>query len=539
MKKLILVACLAVAASACANASGGAPAVNRAVVAVEGGSISGALATGTDDIWSYKGIPFAAPPVGDLRWRPPAPVVPWQSVRDATHFSRACLQARREEGSFYGQIVDQMGEDCLYLNIWTAAQPTDHRPVMVWIHGGGLTSGHGAEATYDGTSLAKRGVVLVTINYRLGPLGYLAHPLLSAESEHHASGNYGTLDQIAALKWVQNNIAKFGGNPQQVTIFGESAGSWSVNHLVATPLAKGLFQRAIGESGGAFGSFATAYPKAQVESSGEDFAKKLLGGDVAPTVAAMRAKSGEEVMAVRTEGRRAAPNVDGWVFPDTIYNIFANGQQNNVPVIVGSNADEGATLGAARAAMTAADFVKSSRETYGRMADEFLKLHPASSVPEELMASRIQSYTDISFGWEMRTWARMMHTSSSPAYLYFFSRVPPGPDAHQNGAFHAGEIIYVFDNLGKSPWPYANREYADVDRQLSNTMASYWVNFAKTGNPNGAGLPEWPVYTAESDTLMEFGDTTHVSSGVRRDRLDFVDRYYADQRSKAKGTSHD
>lgn len=266
MKRLILMALVTVAASSCANVSGGARPEGRAIVAVEGGSISGALVAGTDSEWSYKGIPFAAPPVGDLRWRPPQPVVPWQGVHDATHFSRACLQALRQAGSFYGQIVDQMGEDCLYLNVWTAASAAEQRPVMVWIHGGGLTSGHGAEATYDGTALAKRGVVLVTINYRLGPLGYLAHPLLSAESDHHASGNYGTLDQIAALRWVQSNIAKFGGDPHQVTIFGESAGSWSVNHLMATPLAKGLFHRAIGESGGAFGMFATAYPKAEVET---------------------------------------------------------------------------------------------------------------------------------------------------------------------------------------------------------------------------------------------------------------------------------
>jgi para-nitrobenzyl esterase len=539
MKRLILTALVALTAGSCANAAGDVRPDNRALVVVDGGSIAGAVVPGTDSVWSYKGIPFAAPPVGDLRWKPPQPVVAWQGVHEATHFSRACLQPLRQDGSFYGQIVDQMGEDCLYLNVWTAAPPVEHRPVMVWIHGGGLTSGHGGEATYDGTALAKRGVVLVTINYRLGPLGYFAHPLLSAESEHHASGNYGTLDQIAALTWVQKNITKFGGDPQQVTIFGESAGSWSVNHLMATPLAKGLFQRAIGESGGAFGSFATAYPRADVEGAGAAFAQKLLGDGVAPSLAAMRAKSGEEVMAVRSEGRRAAPNVDGWVFPDTIYNIFVAGHQNNVPVIVGSNADEGATLGAGRGTTTAADYVKSVRETYGKMADEFLTLYPTSGAAEPMMTSRIQSYTDLSFGWEMRTWARMMRTSSSNAYLYFFSRVPPGPDAKQNGAFHASEIIYVFDNLGKSPWPYANREYTEVDRQLSKTMSSYWLNFAKTGNPNGEGLPEWTAYSAESDTLMEFGDTTHTSSGVRRERLDFVDRYYSDQRSKAKSTSHD
>src|SRR5262249_47565072 len=221
---------------------------DRGIVTVEGGRISGAPVVGTDGVWSYKGIPYAAPPVGRLRWRPPESVAKWEGVRDATKFAPACMQAHRAgDGpiadiiAFYGLNLDRMSEDCLYLNVWTAAEPGASAPVMVWIHGGGLTAGYGGEATYDGTALAKRGVVLITINYRLGALGYLAHPSLSAESEHHASGNYGTLDQIAALRWVQQNVAAFGGDPGRVTIFGESAGSWSVNHLVASPLAKGLF----------------------------------------------------------------------------------------------------------------------------------------------------------------------------------------------------------------------------------------------------------------------------------------------------------
>ena len=500
------------------------------MVAVDGGKVSGTPTAGGEGVWIYKAIPFAAPPVGELRWRPPQPVVSWEGVRDATHFAPACLQTRRAEDSFYGQIVDQMSEDCLYLNVWTAARPDDRAPVMVWIHGGGLTSGHGGEATYDGTALAKRGVVLVTINYRLGPLGYLAHPLLSAESAHHASGNYGTLDQVAALAWVQKNIARFGGDPGRVTIFGESAGSWSVNHLMATPLAKGLFHRAIGESGGGFGSFGTAYAKAEMEAAGEQFVKALLGSDTAPSVKALRSKTGEEIMAVPREGRRFSPTVEGWVFPQTIYNIFAAGAQNNVPLIVGSNADEGASLGGGgRGPMTVADYGKYARDTYGRLADVFLTTYPASSDAAAL-AGRIGSYTDQSFGWEMRTWARMMDTVKSDAYLYFFSRVPPGPDAGRTGAFHAAEIIYVFDNLGKSPYTYANRAYDDTDRKLSHLMAAYWVNFAKTGNPNGEGLSAWPVYTREADAALELGDTVQVRSGIRKDRLDFMDQYYAGQR---------
>jgi para-nitrobenzyl esterase len=528
MKRTLVMIVAAVGLSGCAGPAATVASADRAVVAVEGGRVSGAQVG--EGVWAYKAIPFAAPPVGNLRWRPPQPFVAWDDVRDATRVAAACLQTRRAEGSFYGQIVDRMDEDCLYLNVWTAAQPTDRAPVMVWIHGGGLTSGHGGEVTYDGTALAKRGVVLVTINYRLGPLGYLAHPLLSAESEHHASGNYGILDQIAALRWVQKNIGTFGGDPGRVTIFGESAGSWSVNHLMATPLAKGLFHRAIGESGGGFGSSGTAYPKADAEAIGEKYAKALIGSEAVPSLDALRAKAGADVIASRGIGRFAA-NVDRWVLPDTIYNIFASRAQSNVPVIVGSNADESATLGGAgRTPITAAEYRQNARKTYGSLADAFLKTYPAASDADTVPA-RIASATDQTFGWEMRTWARMMETVSSKAYLYFFSRVPPGPDAPRNGAYHAGEIVYVFGNLGKSPYPYANQSYADVDRKLSDTMTSYWVNFVKTGNPNGAGLPEWPAYSREGDRSLEIGDTVQVRSGLRKDRLDFMDRYYADRRA--------
>jgi para-nitrobenzyl esterase len=510
---------------------------DRAVVGVEGGQVAGAEVSG---VWTYKGIPYAAPPVGTLRWRPPQPVVHWEGVRAATAFAPACVQAHRPADAyfsdiiaFYGLNIDRTSEDCLYLNVWTAAAAGARAPVMVWIHGGGLTAGHGGEPTYDGTALAKRGIVLVTINYRLGPLGYLVHPLLAAESEQHASGNYGTLDQIAALKWVQQNIAAFGGDPGRVTIFGESAGSWSVNHLVATPLAKGLFQRAIGQSGGGFGSFGSAYTKQELEAAGEQFAKSLLGPDVKPSLDALRAKTGAEIMSVSQPVARVSPNVDGWVFPDTIYNIFAAGRQNKVPVIVGSNADEGASLGAAGPrGVTLAEYRKTARETYGSLADEFLKAYPASNDAEAL-AGRIQSYTDQAFGWEMRTWARMMETVSSNTHLYFFSRVPPAPDGRKFGAFHAAEIIYVFDNLGKSPAPYANRAYDDTDRRLSQQMASYWVNFATTGDPNGPGLPPWPLFTTPGDEALEFGDAVQVRKGIRKDRLDFTDRFYALQRGRA------
>jgi para-nitrobenzyl esterase len=524
-KSLFLVIC-AVALSACTGpAATGTAASDQAVVDVEGGALTGAQIGG---VWVYKGIPFAAPPVGSLRWRAPQPVVAWQGVRDATRFASACLQRLREGGtaSFYGQIVDRMDEDCLYLNVWTTQAPEARAPVMVWIHGGGLTSGHGAEATYDGSALAKRGVVLVTINYRLGPLGYLAHPLLSAESEHRASGNYGTLDQIAALRWVQQNIARFGGDPGRVTIFGESAGSWSVNHLMATPLANGLFHRAIGESGGGFGSFGSVISKIEAEAIGENFAS-AVGGDTTPrSLDVLRAKTGDELM--KPQVGRLAANIDGWVFPDGIYDIFAAGKQHDVPVIIGSNADEDASLGG-RTPTTLAEYKKAAGE-YGPLASAYLKTYPASNDAEATIA-RIASQTDQNFGWEMRTWARMMETVSSKAYLYFFSRVPPGPESPRRGAYHAAEIVYVFGNLGKSPYPYANRSYDDVDRKLSTLMVSYWINFAHNGHPNGDGLPTWPAYARASDEALEFGDTVQVRKGVRSARLDFMDQYYGKRRS--------
>ena len=529
---IAVVACLSGCTGSDAAGDASDAVVDPGVVAVTGGLVSGVSIDETD-VRSYKGIPFAAAPVGALRWRPPQPVAPWDGVRDSTAFGPACLQPLREVGSFYGQIVDEdeMNEDCLYLNVWTAAQPEEQKPVMVWIHGGGLSSGHGGEATYDGTALAQRGVVLVTINYRLGPLGYLAHPLLVAESEHDASGNYGTLDQVAALRWVRDNIAAFGGDSGRVTIFGESAGSWSVHHMVATPPANGLFHRAIGESGGGFGSFGTAYSRSEMETVGTTFADTLLGPDAPVSLEALRSKSGEEVMALPRDGGRYSPNVNGWVFPDTIL-IFARGEQNDVPVIVGSNADEDATLGGGRLEpMTVADYHAYARRTYGELAERFLETYPAQT-DADTVSARIAAGTDQRFGWEMRTWARMMERAPSNAYCYFFSRVPPSPAADRNGAFHAGEIIYVFDNLGKSPYPYANQDYDDTDHHLSNVMASFWVNFATTGDPNGEGLPRWPAYTREADELLDFGNTVQVRSGVREDRLDFMDTYYAQQRGE-------
>ncbi len=499
------------------------------VITVDGGQVTGAPSALGAEVQVYRGLPFAAPPVGDLRWRPPQPVVGWDGVRDATVAAPACVQNVRPPG-FYDPGVDAVAEDCLYLNVWAGVEPDARAPVLVWIHGGSLTVGHGADVAYDGTALARRGAVVVTINYRLGVFGYLAHPLLSAESDHGASGNYGTLDQVAALGWVQRNIASFGGDPDRVAIFGESAGSWSVNHMMATPLARGLFQGAIGESGGGFGSVGHARPKTENEAAGERFVEALVGTET--SLDAMRATSADEVIGASFPATRAT--VDGWVFPDTIYNIFAAGQQHDVPVIIGSNADEGTMFTPPPASVDA--YQEGVRRQYGDFADEFLTTYPAESV-EEAWQSQVAIMTDATFSWEMRTWARMMETVSSPAYLYYFSRVPPAPEgddfAHY-GAYHTAEIPYVFDNFGVSPSVHANRAWDETDRGLSDTLASYWINFAATGDPNGPGLPEWPVFDPDADEALEFGDTIEVRGGIRKARVDLFDRYYAAQRDAAR-----
>ena len=512
----------------------GAPAAAQsagATVTVEGGQLAGAPSALGEEVMAFRGVPFAAPPVGELRWRPPQPAAAWDGVRDATEAEPACIQNEipAEVQTFYNAGVDRMSEDCLYLNVWTAAEADDSAPVMVWIHGGGLAIGNSADITYDGTRLAQRGVVLVTINYRLAALGYLAHPLLSGESEHGASGNYGTLDQVAALGWIQRNIAAFGGDPSRVLIFGESAGSWSVNHMMATPLARGLFHAAIGESGGSFGSMGRAQGKADIEAAGESFVEALLGDGVTPSLEAMRGASADEILAVAPELVVSAAAVDGWVFPDTVYNIFAAGEQHDVPVIVGSNADEMSILGGTAGAETLEQFRETTRAQYGEHADAFLETFPAST-DEEAQQAFVAGGTDATFGWEMRTWARLMETVSSPAYLYFFSRIPPAPDAELYGAYHTAEIPYVFDNFGVSPHPYANRDYTDTDRLLSDILASYWVNMAATGNPNSEGLPEWPAYDPEADAALHIDDTITVEQGIRKERLDFFDRFYAAQR---------
>lgn len=494
---------------------------DNGTVRVDGGVISGTVA---DGVRSFKGIPFAAPPVGDLRWKPPQPVAAWQGVRKCEVFGPVCPQSPYPASSMYYSPPQPQSEDCLYLNIWSAAKAGDKRPVMVWIHGGALTRGSGSTRTYDGTAFAKKGVVLVTLNYRLGPFGYLAHADLTSESPQHSSGNYGVLDQIAALKWVQKNIAAFGGNPNNVTIFGESAGSWSVNVLVASPLARGLFHRAIGESGGTFGPMTHLNEDRDKLPSAEKVGAAFAKAAGADSIKALRQVPAEKIVDVFNndpEGKkfRSQPNVDGWALPDEIRNIFAQKKHNDVPVIVGSNANEMTTLTAPDLVpKTMAEYRTRIQSQYGEATTEFDVVYPAKN-EADIASAYLGNLRDVAFTLQMRTWARMTVNGRSKAYLYFFSHVPPNPRSKYLGAYHAGEIAYVFNNLNKT-----NPLLADVDQKLSDMMSSYWVNFATTGNPNGAGLPKWTPYDRESEPYLDFGDSVQIRNHLLKEQLDFIEQ---------------
>ncbi len=520
-------------------ASADAPAALGEIVSVAQGELEGReLPSG---VLSFKGIPYATPPVGDLRWRAPQPVEAWEDTRPAAVFSPSCWQPLSPEGAFYGEVEVLRDEDCLYLNVWTSADSADAaHPVMVWIHGGGLQTGSGSTVLYDGENFASRGVVLVTINYRLGPMGFLAHPELSAESSPASSGNYGILDQIAALRWINDNIAAFGGDPSRITIFGESAGSWSVNYLTASPLAAGLFQRAIGHSGGIFWPM----PELSGDQSAESIGTSLAESHGVDGLAGLRALSAEQIYEQPTQDGANlpfVPNVDGWVFPTDLHTIFATGQQNDVDTIVGFNADEGTALFAPPGPMPVADYQAWLQAEYGEFADEFLAAYPATNADEARVAL-YENMADRFFAWQMRTWARLQtEHGSKPVWQYFFTRVPPWDRAEEFGSYHAAEILYAFDNFAKSKelreeWGDSgtgafNHAWEEVDHELARTMSSYWINFATTGDPNGEGLPQWPAYDPSTDQLLELGDTVEVRSEVWKDKLDVFDRYYESLRS--------
>ncbi len=494
-----------------------------APVRVTGGQITGTT-TADGDVQIFKGIPFAAPPVGELRWKAPQPVVPWSGVRKCEQFGPSPMQGSPAPfGPWSAEYLipkEPISEDCLYLNVWSGAKSVKEKrlqkrlPVLVWIYGGGFSSGGSGVPIYDGEAMARKGIVFVSLNYRVGPFGFLAHPELTKESGRNASGNYGLMDQIAALRWVQQNIAAFGGDPANVTIAGQSAGSMSVNCLVASPLAKGLFTKAIAESGA---NLTRSQPLLQ---QAEESGVKLTQALGAQSLAELRAKPTDEILKQAQDIRgltRPGPIVDGYVLPQSVSQLFAAGKQNPVTLLTGWNEDEGMAFGPPK---NAADYRKQAEQQYGTNADTFLRHYPSATDAE---AARTQ--TDVSrdqiFGVQNYAWANWQSEQSRPVYVYRFTRKLPatGQYAHY-GAFHTGEVAYAYDNLR-----FIDHELRPLDRtddELARVMSTYWANFIKTGNPNGAGVPQWPAYTTKDKAIVVLGDQVRASTLSDAARLDFL-----------------
>ena len=477
----------------------------------------GALAVPKPDhsgVRVYKGIPYAAPPVGEMRWRPPQPVRPWDRVRSASAFGSNSLQ-----GVVFDDIdptICGVSEDCLFLNVWTPAEPggSERLPTMVWIHGGGFVVGSGSEARYDATRLAQRGIVAVTLNHRLNALGFLAHPELTAESADGASGNYGMLDLVAALGWVKRNIAAFGGDPDQVTIAGESAGSEAVSALMASPLAKGLFARAIGESGAMFATPSRApAPLDKAEAAGAAFMRKVG----ARNLAELRAAPAEAILAA-APGLGYRPIIDGLFLPKTPAQIFAAGEQADVPLMAGWNKDEGFNFTLLQGDDARRPYAEIVRKLFGAHADAALRRYPGGSPALDKASARALG-GDLTIIHSTWSWIdAQKRYGRAPIFRFRFNRCPLTPEgwfgersSRDAGAFHAGEILYVFDNLDVFSWPID-----EADRALAKTASSYWLNFIKTGDPNGPGLPAWPSFRDAAAPVMALD--APAAAGPEQDR---------------------
>lgn len=472
-----------------------------------------------NDLTVYRGIPFAAPPVGDLRWRAPQPHAKWAGVRPATAFAADPYQ---------GDGKGNVSEDCLYLNVWTPAKSaTDRLPVLVWIYGGGFSFGSTSAPVHNGEHLARKGVVLVTLNYRVGPLGFLAHPELSAESPKKVSGNYGLLDQIAALRWVQRNIAAFGGDPEKVTIFGESAGAISVSMLCGSPEAKGLFRGAISQSGGNFGpTRPTTYPGenmrplASAEHSGVIYAAKAN----AKTIAELRQVPPGKLPGGWDSGA-AWPIVDGWVITDDQFKLYEAGRHNDVAVLIGYNSDEGLSFARDK---TPDEYAANTRLRYGPFADKLLAAYPAGT--DRVAKTARDLMRDAAFGWQTWSWARLQsRTGKSKVFLYYFDQHPERPaDSPEadHGMPHGVDVPYVFQTLDRNDPNLAAGDFA-----ISETVANYWINFTKFGDPNGEGLPVWPRFTEAKPQVMHFHNTASVGPVPSEAALNVLDSYFAWRRT--------
>ena len=546
-------------------------------VRIDTGMLEGVTGTVHPTVRIFKGVPFAAPPLGENRWKAPQPAAKWDGVFKANAFGPSCTAGggRGGGGGARGAAPGRGGapgapgaaapaappqaaapaapprqpaasEDCLTVNIWTnAARANDRRPVMVWIYGGGFTGGSGGMAWYDGEDLAAKGAVIVTMNYRLGALGFFSHPELAKESGRNASGNYGMMDAIGALQWVKRNIAAFGGDPNNVTIFGESAGAIMIGALVGSPAAKGLFNRAISESGAWMGlQMGRMTPGEQAMGAG---AKAMEAAGI-KTIAELRAKPLSELPNLGGGGLI----IDGYIIPEDLSITFASGRQNDVDVLAGSNKDENTFFGggggrggggrggrgggdAAAPAPGAAvqAYVAQAKTRYGDLADTFLKLYPAETDADVPLMNAAAQNDEIN--WNMRQFAEKASKTGKKGYSYFFTRVPLRNGQPQpNGATHTAEISYVFNH------PYSNGalEWNDVDRKLGDQMSSYWVNFATKGDPNGAGLPAWPqLKDLSKDKVIVLGDTVQVEASVPAEKLAFFNARYARLMKTPTGTN--
>jgi para-nitrobenzyl esterase len=497
-----------------------------AQVRTDSGSVSGTTSA-DGKVQIFKGIPYAAPPVGASRWKEPQPVQPWPGVRKATDFGARCMQ-----GNVFGDMVFRdaaPSEDCLYLNVWTSNASADAKlPVMVWIYGGGFQAGATSEPRQDGENLAHRGVVVVSMNYRLGIFGFFSHPELTKESPHHASGNYGLLDQAAALQWVRKNIAAFGGDPENVTIFGESAGSFSVSALMASPLSKELIRRAIGESGAFFGRTLVAKPLSQSEQDGVKFAQSV-GAD---TLEKLRGMTAQQTLDAATKDKNAfrfGPNIDGYFFSEHPAEIYAKGNQAHVALLAGWNHDEGNYHGFFGIdAPSKENYAKKIAQLFGEKAPEVLKLFPGETDEQaKESAGLLATANFIAYG----TWKwieEQTHLRGVNVYRYEFDDALPLPESGAPPgatptAYHSAEIEFVFGMLASKKLPFRPEDY-----QLSDQMGSYWTNFAKTGDPNATGLAQWPTYGEKGGyQVMHLAAQPHAAPDQQRVQYELLDKLSA------------
>ena len=510
-----------------------------------GNGIIASTAAPKDGVRSFKGIPFAKAPVGNLRWREPQPVENWAGVRNADQFGQRCMQVTNANSDYWFRS-NAMSEDCLYLNVWTPAKSDKEKlPVLVYIYGGGFSNGDGSEPRYDGENMARKGMVAVTLNYRLNVFGFFAHPELSKESAHHASGNYGLMDQAAALRWVKQNIGAFGGDPKRVTIAGESAGSISVSALMASPLSENLIAGAIGESGALI---STLPPRTLADSEKDGVRFAELSG--AASLAALREMSAEKIQEMRSKvggtgpgagGIRFWPNIDGYFLPKPLPEIFEAGRQAKVPLLAGSNSmEQGARSILGASEPTAENFAAAVRKLYGENAGEVLKVYNGST-PDEIMqaAMALASARFISLGtWK---WTELqMKTGGKPVYRYLYTRVrpkylgmpgQPAPSSSQPsptplGAAHSAEIQYAMGNLNLDK----RYTWEPEDYKVSEMMQGYFVNFIKSGNPNGPGLPEWPSYDPKTNyTRLRIDVAAKAEPEPDRPRYQVLDAIFAKQ----------